>query len=345
MLSTVLASCSGQSTKSEAKDNPQPQAGTSGLLARVKSRGKLICGTSGKAPGFSFVDSQGNYSGLDVDICRAVAAAVFNDPQKVEFHNLSIAQRFTALQTGEVDLLSETATWTITRQASVGVDFAPIVLYDGQGMMVKKASGIQDLKGLDGKSICVQTGTTTEENLADQMRKQSLKYKSIVFGDRNATFAAYEQGRCEGVTADRSSLVVGRAKLPNPEDNVILKAVLSKEPLAPGVKQGDPQWSNVVRWVVFALIQAEESDISSKNVDRVVQSTTDPEVRRFLGKEGNLGQDLGLSNDFTVQVIKQVGNYGEIYDRNFGPSTPFKLARGQNNLWTKGGLLYSPPFR
>lgn len=325
--------------------SPQAQAGASGTLAKIKSRGNLICGVSGQLPGFSFVDSQGKYSGLDVDVCRAIAAAIFNDPEKVEYRNLSAAQRFTALQSGEVDLLSRNTTLTISRETSTGLDFAPVVFYDGQGMMVKKASGIKDLKGLEGKSVCVQTGTTTEQNLADQMRKAGVKYTPIVFEDDNATFAAYQEGRCEGVTTDRSGLVSKRSTLPNPDENVVLDVVMSKEPLAPAVKQGDPQWTDVVRWVVYSLIQAEESGVDSKNVEQIASSTKDPEVKRLLGTEGDLGKGLGLENNFAVQAIKAEGNYSEIYERNLGASTPFKLERGQNALWNKGGLMYSPPFR
>ena len=342
-----LGACATGDPKQAAttQGSSQAQAGASGTLAKIKSRGNLICGVSGQLPGFSFVDSQGKYSGLDVDVCRAIAAAIFNDPEKVEYRNLSAAQRFTALQSGEVDLLSRNTTLTISRETSTGLDFAPVVFYDGQGMMVKQSSGIKDLKGLEGKSVCVQTGTTTEQNLADQMRKAGVKYTPIVFEDDNATFAAYQEGRCEGVTTDRSGLVSKRSTLPNPEENVVLDVVMSKEPLAPAVKQGDSQWTDVVRWVVYSLIQAEESGVDSTNVDQIASSTTDPEVKRLLGTEGDLGKGLGLENNFAVQAIKAAGNYGEIYERNLGESTPFKLERGQNALWSEGGLMYSPPFR
>jgi general L-amino acid transport system substrate-binding protein len=211
--------------------------------------------------------------------------------------------------------------------------------------MVKQASGIKAIADLGGKSICVQAGTTTEKNLTDQMRKREIQYKPIVFGDVNAAIAAYQQGRCEAITIDRSGLVANRSKLPNPKEHVILDEVLSKEPLAPAVKQGDPQWSNLVTWVVYSLIQADEFEITSKNVDQIAQSTTDPGIKRFLGVEEEISKGLGVSNDFARRIIKQVGNYSEIYDRHFGPNTPLNLERGQNKLWTKGGLLYSPPFR
>ncbi len=346
----IFTSCTTQSTTT-SNPTASPLASlavdnkATGVLATVQSRGKLICGTSGKVPGFSFVNPQGEYVGFDVDICRAIAVAIFNDPQKVEYRSLSVAQRFTSLQTNSIDVLSQAATVTLSREASVGISFAPVVMYDGQGMMVPQASGIKAVSALADKSICVQSGTTTEKNLTDQMRKRNLQYKPIVFGDVNAAIAAYQQGRCEAITLDRSGLVANRSKLPNPAAQLILDEVLSKEPLAPAVKQGDPQWSNLVTWVVYALIQAEEFNITSQNVDQIAQSTTDPAIKRFLGVEENVSQGLGVSRDFARRIIKQVGNYGEIYDRHFGPNTPLSLERGQNKLWTKGGLLYSPPFR
>lgn len=347
MLAVIpLAACSsGTSNQPNAQGSPQAQGGGASLLDKVKSRGKLICGVTGSLAGFSFVDANGKYSGLDVDICRAIATAVLGDPEKVEYRNLSAKDRFTALQSGEIDVLSRNTTWTVSRDTTNGLDFAPVVFYDGQGMMVKKSSGIKDLKGFQGKSVCVQTGTTTEQNLADQMRKLGVKYTPIVFEDDNATFAAYQEGRCEGVTTDRSGLVSKRTTLPNPDENVVLDAVMSKEPLAPAVKNGDSKWADTVRWVIYSMIGAEEYGINSKNVEQMAQSSTDPEVKRLLGTEGDLGTGLGLKKDFAVQVIKQVGNYGEVYDRNLGPSTPFKLERGQNALYNKGGLLYAPPFR
>lgn len=356
LLLLLLNSCSSQpntSTGSSPASSPvsSPAASSpaenkaTGLLATIQGRGKLICGTSGKVPGFSFVNPQGKYTGFDVDICRAIAVAIFNDPSKIEYRSLSTAQRFTALQTNSIDVLSQAATVTLSREASVGVDFAPVVLYDGQGVMVTQASGIKDVSGLAGKSICVQSGTTTEKNLTDQMRKRGIQYKPIVFGDVNAAIAAYQQGRCEAITIDRSGLVANRSKLPNPSEHVILEEVLSKEPLAPAVKQGDPQWSNLVRWVVYSLIQADEYEITSKNVDQIAQSTTDPGIKRFLGVEEEVSKGLGVSNNFARRIVKQIGNYSEIYDRHFGPNTPLNLERGQNKLWTKGGLLYSPPFR
>ncbi len=316
----------------------------SGRLAAILGRGNLVCGVSGELPGFSFVGQDGNYSGLDVDVCRAIAAALFDNPNAVEFRNLNAKERFTAVQTGEVDILSRNTTNTLSRDTSVGLDFAPIVFYDGQGIMVRGASKIKTLAVLKGKSICLQTGTTTEQNLTDQMRKQGIPYTPVVFEDINTTFATYAQGRCDGVTADRSQLISRRTTLPKPADHVILPTLLSKEPLAPAVASGDAAWSDVVRWVIYALIEAEELGITAKTVPQQL-SSTDPTVKRFLGTEGDLGQGMGLTNDFAARAIKHVGNYGEIYDRNLGPQTPLNLPRGSNRLWTKGGLMFSPPFR
>ncbi|HEY9741770.1 MAG TPA: amino acid ABC transporter substrate-binding protein [Coleofasciculaceae cyanobacterium] len=343
LLVMPLAACRSRSSEKSAQADAQGTP-NSGLLEKVKARGKLVCGVSGNLPGFSFVDQSGKYSGLDVDVCRAVAVAVFDNPDAVEFRNLNAKERFTAVQAGEVDILSRNTTLTMSRETSNGMDFAPVTFYDGQGMMVKSNSGIKTLKDFEGKSVCVQTGTTTEQNLADAMRKINVKYTPIVFEEVNPTFEAYAQGRCQGVTADRSQLVSRRSVLPDQNNHVVLQDVMSKEPLAPAVANGNAQWSNLVRWTVYTLIEAEEQGIDSKNVDQKV-SSTDPVTKRFLGAEGDLGKGLGVSNDFAVRVIKKVGNYGEIYDRNLGPNTPFKLERGQNNTWSKGGLMYAPPFR
>ena len=345
LMAAPLTACSrfyAQSSAEEGKEGTTAQR--SSVLDKALGRKRLSCGVSGQLPGFSYVDQQGKYSGLDVDVCRAIAAAMFDDPNAVDFRNLNAKERFTALQAGEVDILSRNTTWTVSRDSSVGLEFAPTVFYDGQGMMVKKASGIKDLKGLQGKSVCVETGTTTEQNLADQMRKIGVKYTPIVFDDVNATYAAYEQGRCEGVTTDRSGLVSRRSTLKNPDDNIVLEAVMSKEPLAPAVNNGDSRWFDTVKWVIYGLIEAEEQGITSKNIDSFANSQ-DPVIKRLLGTEGDLGKGLGLPNDFVARAVKKVGNYGEIYERNLGSQTPFKLARGQNDIWAKGGLMYAPPFR
>lgn len=344
----TLGACGGDSGKTtNTVSNPGNTPGTQvtrNLWDTVKSRGKLICGVSGELPGFSFVGPDGKYSGLDVDVCRAVAAAVFDNPDAVEYRNLNAKERFTALQTGEVDILSRNTTWTLSRDTSQGLDFAPVVFYDGQGVMVRKNSGIKSLADLKNKAICVQTGTTTEQNLADQMRKRGITYKPVVFEDVNITFATYSEGRCDAITTDRSGLVSRRTTLLKPDDNVILDEVLSSEPLAPAVAKGDSKWSNAVKWVVYSLVKAEELGINSQNLAQFA-SSNDPDIKRFLGTEGNLGEGLGLTKDFTARVVKHVGNYGEVYDRNLGAKTKLNLARGQNQLWSKGGLLYSPPFR
>jgi general L-amino acid transport system substrate-binding protein len=304
----------------------------------------LVCGVSGELPGFSFVNKDGKYSGLDVDICRAIAAALFDDPNAVQFRNLNAKERFTALQSGEIDVLSRNTTWTINRDTASRLAFMPVVFYDGQGVMVRKDSNIKTINDLKDADICAQTGTTTEQNLADQMRKRNLAYKPVVYEDVNATFAAYQSGRCSAITADRSALVVRRTRLADPENHVVIDAVLSKEPLAPAVSDGDSKWADIVKWIVFAAIEAEDLDISSTNLATQLQSKN-AEIRRFLGVDGSLGKDMGVSNDFTARVIKHVGNYAEIYDRNLGKDSPFKLARGQNELWKNGGLMYAPPFR
>ncbi|WP_041237979.1 amino acid ABC transporter substrate-binding protein [Gloeothece citriformis] len=343
LLVTPLTACGGgNNTAGDTTAQTSTSGGTS-RLDTVKARGTVICGINGEVPGFSFVDEQGQYSGLDVDMCRAVAAALFDDPTKVEFRKLTADQRFTAVQSGEVDILNRNTTWTISRDTSVGMDFAPTTFYDGQGIMVTKASGITKLEDLKGKSVCVLSGTTTEQNLADQMRKRGIEdYTPIASDDVDQLYAAYQEGRCEGVTSDRSQLVARRSVLPKPEDHVVLDVVLSKEPLGPVVADGDSQWSDTIKWITYATIEAEELGINSQNIGEFEKSE-DPNVKRFLGSEGTLGEDMGLNNDFATRVIKHVGNYEEIYDRNIGK--PLGLERGPNQLWTNGGLLYSPPFR
>ncbi|MDR5682556.1 MAG: amino acid ABC transporter substrate-binding protein [Armatimonadota bacterium] len=336
-LALLAAACAPQRAQEQ-----QPAASR---LDTVLQRGRLICGVNRALPGWGFLDEAGNYSGFDVDFCRALAAALFDDPNAVEYRPLTPAERFTALQTGEADVLFRNTTWTMSRDTTVGMTFGPTTFYDGQGMMVRRASGIRRLEDFQGRSVCVQTGTTTELNLADQMRKRNVNYQPVVFDEPDPTFAAYEEGRCDGVTTDISGLVSRRTVMRNPADHVILDVVMSKEPLGPVVVQGDVRWFNVVKWVTFATFQAEEFGITSQNVERIARESQDPDIRRFLGVEGDLGQGMGVANDFAVRIIKHVGNYAEIYDRNLGPNTPFNLPRGLNRLWTEGGLLYSPPFR
>ena len=336
----TLLGCNSSPSSNTSTSTVQPRNTT----GKVKTNLRLVCGVSGELPGFSFVQTDSKYAGIDVDVCRAVSAALFDNPDKVEFRNLSAKERFTALQTGEVDLLSRNTTWTFSRDTSMGLYFSPVVLYDGQGIMIRKNSGINSLADLKNKAICTQTGTTTEQNLADQMRRRGISYKPVVFEDINVTFATYSEGRCDAITADRSALISRRTTLPKPEDNIVLNELLSSEPLAPAVAQGDPQWHNIVKWSVYALIKAEELGINSQNISQFANSK-DPEIKRFLGTEGNLGQGIGLTNDFAARIIKHVGNYGEIYDRSLGSKTKLNLPRGQNELYSKGGLLYSPPFR
>jgi general L-amino acid transport system substrate-binding protein len=345
LLVAVLSSCSsGDSPSGASAGNPEASAKPAGTLKQVLDRGKLKCGVSGELPGFSFVNPNGDYAGLDVDMCRAIAAALFDDPNAVEYKNLTAKDRFVALQNGEVDVLSRNTTETLLRDSSNKLSFAPVVFYDSQGMMVRKESGVKSLKDLQGRSICTQTGTTNERNLADQMRKLNVSYTPVVFDDINLAYGAYQEGRCDGVTSDRSQLVSRRTKFPKPDQHEILPEVMSKEPLAPAVNDGDDQWAAVVTWVIYSTMEAEELGITTAKLSQF-NNSTDPAVARFLGKEDALGESLGLSNDFAAQVIKHVGNYGEIYDRNLGAQTPLKLERGQNNLWSKGGLLYPIPFR
>ena len=320
-------------------------------LGAIKSRGNLICGVEGKLPGFSFVESNGSYSGLDVDMCKAVAAAVLGDPAKVQYRDLNSSERFAALASGEVDLLSRNTTVTLGRDAAGGngLSFAPTVFYDGQGVMAPNASGIKGLKDLAGKPICVETGTTTELNLADRMREIKAPYTPLKFQTSDQTYAAYLQGRCAAVTSDRSQLAGKRSSFPDPAAHTLLPDVLSKEPLAPATTNADPAWSDAVRWTVFSLMQAEELGITQANVDarlaEVKADTSRPELRRFLGVEGDFGKQLGLPADFVVKAVKAVGNYGEIFERNVGARSPLKLERGLNRQWNQGGLIYSPPFR
>jgi len=313
-------------------------------LKEVQDRGTLRCGGNANLPGFGFLAADGSFRGFVIDYCKAVAAAALGDASLYEVRATTATERFPVLQAGEVDVLVRNTTWTISRDTSLGLDFAPTTFYDGQGMMVRKDSGITDLEGLEGGTVCVQSGTTTEKNLADVMRARNVTYEAVVFPDAPATSQAYDEGRCDGFTTDRSGLVSTQTILAVPDDHTILDVTMSKEPLGPLVRHGDNNWGDVVMWTVYCTIQAEEKGVSSENVDEML-GTDDPEILNLLGVEGDLGQALGLNNDFCYQVIKQVGNYGEIYDRNLGPDTPFDLPRGVNNLWSNGGLLYSPPFR
>jgi general L-amino acid transport system substrate-binding protein len=350
---TALSACTTtaptDSAASPSGETASPANSTS-RLDTIVSRGKLICGVEGTIPGFSFVDSSGTYSGLDVDICRAVAAAIFgtseNIDEKIEYRNLDSTARFPALQNGEVDMLSRNTTWTSSRDAAGGngLEFAPTTFFDGQGLLVSKTGGIQSINDLDGKSVCVETGTTTELNLASRTKEAGVTINEVKFQDSNAAIAAFTEGRCEVFTSDRSQLAAKRSALPNPDDYVLLNDVLSKEPLGPVTVNGDSRLFDVVKWVTYGLIQAEEFGITQANVEEKL-SDPSPDIQNFLGVQGELGQQLGLPKDFMVHVIKAVGNYGEIYERNVGEGSALQIPRGPNELWTNGGLMYSPPFR
>jgi general L-amino acid transport system substrate-binding protein len=316
-----------------------------GQLAAVQERGQLICGVNGALPGWSVLDeATGDITGFDADYCRAVAAAVLGDPEAVEYRVLNTDQRSTALQAREIDVLIRNTTWTVTRDATWGL-FAPTTFYDGQAMMVRADVGAETLEDLEGATVCVQSGTTTELNLTDRMRELGVTIETVVFPEIDPTYEAYEGGNCDAVTSDRSQLVARRSVFETPDDHVILDEVMSKEPLGPVVPLGDDQWFNVVKWVVNVTIEAEELGITQANVEDEAATSENPVVRRLLGAEGDLGTLLGLENDWVIGVISAVGNYGEIYDRNLGPDTPIGLERGLNNLWTEDGLLYSPPYR
>jgi general L-amino acid transport system substrate-binding protein len=312
---------------------------------KVKQAGTLVCGVNTGLAGFGQPDNQGHYTGLDVDVCRAMAAALFGDASKVKYVPLTAQQRFTALQSGEVDVLSRNTTWTLQRDTELGLNFGPVVYYDGQGFMVPKKLGVKSAKELKGATICVQPGTTTELNLADYFRANKMTFKPLVIEKLDEVVAAYFSGRCDVFTTDRSGLAATRiARAPKPEDQVILPEVISKEPLAPTVRQGDDQWNDLVRWVVYALFEAEEKGITSKNVDEMLKSD-DPGVKRMLGVTPGMGKALGVDEKWAYNAIKAVGNYGEIFDRNVGKDSPLKLDRGINALWTHGGLMYAMPIR
>jgi general L-amino acid transport system substrate-binding protein len=319
----------------------------SARLKAVKDRGQVRCGVNSGVPGFGFLDANGQFVGFDIDFCKAIAAAIFGDPNAVEYRPLTAAERFTALQTNEIDVLIRNTTWTFDRDVELGADFGPTTFYDGQGMMVRKDSGFNSISDMNGATICVLSGTTTELNLADAFSSRGLKYDTLVFDNSQDTSGAYDQGRCDGLTSDKSQLAGLRTGLSNPSDHVILPDTMSKEPLGPVWAQGDQQWGDLVRWVVNGVIIAEELGVTQANVEQMAASTPDnPEVGRLLGTEGQFGSLLGLDNDFMVNVIKAVGNYGEIYDRNLGPSgTDIPREGSLNASWKQGGLIYAPPWR
>ncbi|HLF37831.1 MAG TPA: amino acid ABC transporter substrate-binding protein, partial [Anaerolineales bacterium] len=319
----------------------------SARVQAVKDSGTVRCGVNTGVPGFGFLNEQGEFVGFDIDFCRAIAVAIFNDPNAVEFRPLTAAERFTALQTNEIDVLIRNTTWTLTRDVQLGTDFGTTTFYDGQGMMVRRDSGFASLGDMAGATVCVLTGTTTEGNLADAFNERGLSYEPLVFATSDETRVAYGEGRCDGLTSDKSQLNGLRTALEVPADHIILPEAMSKEPLGPVWAQGDQQWGDVVRWVVNAIILAEEKGITSSNVDGIVASDPqDIEVRRLLGIEGEFGAMLGLAPDFVVNVIREVGNYGEIYDRHLGPNGIDIPREGSlNELWMDGGLLYALPWK
>jgi general L-amino acid transport system substrate-binding protein len=320
-------------------------AASASTLDDVRAKGFVQCGVSQGLPGFSNPDDEGNWSGIDVDVCRALAAAIFGDSQAVKFTPLSAKERFTALQSGEVDVLSRNTTWTETRDTALGLDFAGVNYYDGQGFMVRKELGVSSALELDGATVCVNAGTTTELNLADYFRAHDMEFTPVVFEKADEVLAAYESGRCDAYTTDASGLAAQRTKLANPDDHMILPEIISKEPLGPVVRHGDNQWGDVVRWTLYALIEAEEYGVTSENIDDQKANSKNPTVRRLTGAEGEMGANLGLANDWSYNAIKQVGNYGEMFERNLGANTPLKLERGLNAQWKDGGLQYAMPMR
>lgn len=317
---------------------------SAGTLDDVKAKGFVQVGVNGELFGFGKPDEKGVWRGLDVDTGRAIAAAVFGDAEKVKFTPLTAVTRFTALQSGEIDVLCRNATRTLTRETSLGLNFAQVNYYDGQGFLVPRALGVKSAKELDGAAVCVLPGTTTELNVADYFRSNGMQMKPVVIENTAELAQAFFAGRCDCLTSDASQLAGTRAVAPNPDDYVILPEIISKEPLAPAVRHGDDQWYDIVNFSVLAMIEAEELGIDSKNVDEKLKST-DPIVQRFLGVSPGNGKALGLDEKYAYNIIKQVGNYGEIFERNVGKDTPLKLERGLNALWTNGGLMYSPPFK
>ena len=318
-------------------------AADAGTLDQVKARGQLICGANPGLAGFGLPDDQGVYKGLDVDECRAIASAIFNDPNKVKFLPINAKDRPTILASGEIDVLIRNTTWTLSRETG-GMFFTGVNYYDGQGFMVKKKLGVDSALKLDGASVCVQQGTTTELNLADYFRAHNMKLEAVVFATDDEATKAYDTGRCDAYTTDASGLYAERLKMSNPDDNIVLPEIISKEPLGPSVRKDDIEWFEIVQWTHYALITAEELGVTQGNVDEKLKSDN-PAIRRLLGVEGDFGQGLGLTDDWAYRIIKHVGNYGESFERNVGMGSPIKIRRGLNALWENGGLQYAPPIR
>ncbi len=314
-------------------------------LDGVRAKGHVQCGVSEGLPGFSSPNNKGEWSGIDVDVCRAVAAAVLGDAKKVKFTPLTAKQRFTVLQSGEIDMLSRNTTWTLTRDSALGLNFAGVAYYDGQGFMVRKSLGIKSARELGGATVCINSGTTTELNAADYFRANGMRYTPVTFEKSDEVIAAYDAGRCDVYTTDQSGLYAQRIKLKDSDAHVILPEIISKEPLGPVVRQGDDEWFNIVRWSLFAMVNAEELGVTSGNVAKLAKSSANPQIRRLLGSEGKMGANLKLDAKWAGRIIGQVGNYGEMFSRNLGPATALKIARGINQLWSKGGIMYAPPVR
>jgi general L-amino acid transport system substrate-binding protein len=313
-------------------------------LDTVKQRGSLNCGANGQLPGFGLPDAQGNWTGLDVDLCRAVAAAIFNDANKVKFVPLTAKDRFTALQTGDVDVLVRNTTWSLLRDTQLGLNATGVNYYDGQGFIIRKSAKVNSALELNDATICVQQGTTTELNLADYFRSNRMRLRSVTFASLDEAVRAYETDRCNAFTTDASGLYATRLKFARPDDHVVLPEIISKEPLGPFVRHGADQWFDLVKWVHFAMLNAEELNVNKANVDEQMKSDN-PEVKRLLGTEDNFGERLGLTKDWAYRIVKLVGNYGEVFDRNVGQGSALRIARGLNALWTKGGIQYAPPIR
>jgi general L-amino acid transport system substrate-binding protein len=318
-------------------------AAVAGTLDTIKARGQLICGANPGLAGFGLPDDHGAYKGLDVDECRAIAAAIFNDPNKIKYLPINAKDRPTILASGEIDVLIRNTTWTLSRETG-GMFFTGINYYDGQGFIVRKKLAVDSALKLDGASVCVQQGTTTELNLADFFRAHNMKFEPVVFASDDETVKAYDSGRCDAYTTDASGLYAERLKLASPDDNIVLPEIISKEPLGPSVRPDDVKWFEIVQWVHYALLTAEELGVTQVNVDEMLKSPK-PDVRRLLGVEGDFGVGLGLTKDWAYRIVKAVGNYGESFDRNVGMGSPIKIKRGLNELWTKGGLQYAPPIR
>ncbi|MGA8411909.1 MAG: amino acid ABC transporter substrate-binding protein [Xanthobacteraceae bacterium] len=320
------------------------QPATAQTLDVIRDRGKLICGINPDLPGFAARDQEGAWRGFDVDFCRAVAAAIFNDAGKVEFKALSNAERLTALKNSDIDLLSRNTTWTMARETALGINFAAVTYYDGQGFLVRSSLKAESALELGGKSICVQTGTTTEANLADYFRGKKLTYQLNAFPSADEALAAYNDGRCDAFTTDTSALFAERLKLAKPDEHVILPDIISKEPLSPAVRQGDDRWFKIVQWTHFVMLNAEELGVTSKTIEQAMNSDN-PEIRRLVGLDGSAGADIGLSSDWAARIIRLVGNYDEVFERNVGTGSKLGIPRGINQLWTHGGIQYAPPIR